>query len=192
MKTIRWILLFCCAFQFLHAKNDDVATFAGGCFWCVQHDFDDVDGVVSTTAGYTGGHVANPTYEQVSAGKTGHVESVQVVYDPSKISYEQLLDVYWHNIDPTRDDGQFCDNGNQYRPVIFYHNAKQKQLAEKYKQRLIAENKIRPIKVEILPAQTFYPAEEYHQEYYKKNPIRYKYYRYNCGRDARLKQIWGS
>lgn len=188
-KIIQWLL--CCCLVNLAYAEDETATFAGGCFWCVQHDFDEVDGVVSTTAGYTGGTVANPTYEQVSAGKTGHVESVQVTYDPSKVSYEQLLNVYWHNIDPTRSDGQFCDKGNQYRPVIFYHNAMQKELAEKYKQRLIAENKIKPIEVEILPAQTFYPAEEYHQEYYQKNPIRYKYYRFNCGRDARLRQIWG-
>jgi peptide-methionine (S)-S-oxide reductase len=170
----------------------ETATFAGGCFWCVQHDFDQVPGVVSTTAGFTGGSKVNPTYEEVSSGKTGHVEAVQVVYDPAKVNYQELLNVYWHNIDPTRNDGQFCDRGSQYRPVIFYHNAAQKKLAEKYKNQLIEEDKIGPIRVEILPSQTFYPAEAYHQEYYRKNPIRYKFYRYNCGRDKRLKQIWGS
>lgn len=174
-----------------NTNQDNVATFAGGCFWCLQHDFDEVDGVVKTTAGYTGGLKKNPTYEEVSAGDTGHVESLQVVYDPNVISYEQLLDVYWHNIDPTRNDGQFCDTGSQYRPVIFYHNEEQKRLALAYKDRLIKEKKIQPILVDILPAYTFYPAEEYHQEYYEKNPIRYKFYRFNCGRDKRLKQIWG-
>ncbi len=185
------LLLFVGLLHFGNAE-DQVATFAGGCFWCVQHDFDQVDGVVSTTAGYTGGTKVNPTYEEVSSGKTGHVESVQVVYDPYKVSYEDLLGFYFNNIDPTRDDGQFCDDGNQYRPVIFYHNAEQKQLAEKYKQNLIDSRKFPDVKVQILPAQTFYPAEEYHQEYYQKNPIRYKYYRYNCGRDKRLKELWGN
>jgi peptide-methionine (S)-S-oxide reductase len=183
-------LLFVGLFHFGNAE-EQVATFAGGCFWCVQHDFDQVDGVVSTTAGYTGGTKVNPTYEEVSSGTTGHVESVQVVYDPGKVRYEDLLDFYFHNIDPTRDDGQFCDGGKQYRPVIFYHDAEQKQLAQKYKQNLIDSRKFPDVKVEILPAQTFYPAEEYHQEYYHKNPVRYKYYRYNCGRDKRLKLLWG-
>lgn len=195
-KMTLLFLLFCCLSHLFAADADktsqfDVATFAGGCFWCVQHDFDQVKGVVSTTAGFTGGTKVNPTYEEVSAGGTGHVESVQVVYDPSKVSYQELLNVYWHNIDPTRSDGQFCDLGSQYRPVIFYHNEMQKKLAEKYKQQLIDENRIRPIRVEILPAKTFYPAEEEHQKYYLKNPLRYKFYRYNCGRDKRLKQIWG-
>jgi peptide-methionine (S)-S-oxide reductase len=170
----------------------DVATFAGGCFWCVQKDFDHVKGVISTTAGYTGGHKENPTYEEVSAGGTGHLESVQVVYDPQQVSYEKLLDFYFHNIDPTRDDGQFCDEGKQYRPVIFYHDENQKNLAEKYKQKLIDSKKVHPVLVEILPAKTFYPAEDYHQKYYIKNPLRYKFYRYNCGRDKRLKELWGS
>lgn len=170
----------------------EYATFASGCFWCTQHDFDQIKGVISTTAGYTGGEKVNPSYEEVSAGRSGHVESLQVKYDPRVVSYQQLLDFYWHNVDPTRNDGQFCDKGSQYRPVIFYHNENQKELAEKSKQRLITSNQIRPILVEILPAKVFYPAEEYHQEYYRKNPLRYKFYRYNCGRDARLKEIWGA
>jgi peptide-methionine (S)-S-oxide reductase len=166
------------------------ATFASGCFWCTQHDFDQVKGVISTTAGYTGGEKVNPSYEEVSAGGTGHVESVQVKYDPKVVSYQELLDFYWHNVDPTRNDGQFCDKGRQYRPVIFYHNENQRELAEKSKNQLIKADQIRPILVEILPAKIFYPAEEYHQNYYKKNPLRYKFYRYRCGRDARLKEIW--
>ena len=179
----------------LHTPNPDsqtnkIATFAGGCFWCMQSDFDHVKGVVSTTAGYTGGTVANPTYEEVSAGNTGHVEAVEITYDPEKISYEQLLDIYFHNVDPTDNGGQFCDRGSQYRPVIFYHGNQQEQLAEAYKERLIHSKKISPVNVEILPAGPFYPAEEYHQKYYKKNPLRYRYYRYSCGRDKRLKKLW--
>ena len=170
----------------------EYATFASGCFWCTQRDFDQIPGVISTTTGYTGGEKVNPSYEQVSAGGSGHVESLQVKYDPQVVSYQELLDFYWHNVDPTRNDGQFCDKGSQYRPVIFYHNENQKELAEKSKKQFITANKIRPILVEILPAKLFYPAEEYHQNYYKKNPLRYKFYRYNCGRDARLKEIWGT
>ncbi len=169
----------------------EYATFASGCFWCTQHDFDQVKGVISTTAGYTGGEKENPTYEEVSGGGTGHIESLQVKYDPNEVSYQNLLDFYWHNVDPTRNDGQFCDKGNQYRPVIFYHNENQKDLAETYKNKLISDKKIHPILVEILPAKTFYAAEEYHQNYYKKNPLRYKFYRHRCGRDDRLKEIWG-
>lgn len=171
---------------------NETATFAGGCFWCVQKDFDQITGVISTTVGYTGGSTANPSYEEVSSGKTGHVEALEIIYNPDKISYEDLLHIYFHNIDPTRDDGQFCDQGNQYRPIIFYHDEKQKTMAEKYKEKLIDSKKIHPILVQILPATTFYPAEGYHQKYYQKNPLRYKFYRYNCGRDKRLKQIWGS
>jgi len=172
--------------------NYEYATFASGCFWCTQHDFDQIKGVVSTTAGYTGGEKVNPSYEEVSSGGSGHIESLQVKYDPKVVSYQELLDFYWLNVDPTRNDGQFCDKGSQYRPVIFYHNENQKELAEKSKKQLIEANQIRPILVEILPAKIFYPAEEYHQDYYKKNPLRYKFYRYNCGRDARLKEIWGT
>ena len=170
----------------------EVAIFAGGCFWCMQPPFDALDGVISTTAGYTGGHTKNPTYHEVSAGGTGHAESVQVVFDPKKISYKKLLDVFWHNIDPTTPNRQFCDAGTQYRSAIFYMNDEQKRLAEESLDEL---KKNKPFKgsivTEITRASEFYPAEEYHQEYYKKNPVRYKFYRYGCGRDARLKELWG-
>jgi peptide-methionine (S)-S-oxide reductase len=168
------------------------ATFAGGCFWCMEHPFDELPGVVSVTSGYTGGHKKNPTYEEVSAGGTGHAESVQVVYDPAKISYEKLLDRYWHNIDPTVKDRQFCDTGNQYRSAIFYHNEEQHRIAEQSKKALDLGKTLKTaILTEIVPASEFYPAEEYHQHYYKKNPLRYKYYRSSCGRDKRLKELWG-
>lgn len=168
------------------------AIFAGGCFWCMEHDFDQVPGVISTTSGYTGGHVANPTYEQVSAGGTGHAESVQVRYDPRKVNYAKLLDVFWHNIDPVAVDRQFCDHGSQYRSAIFYGNADEKRLAEASKQALEASGRFKqPIATQIVAASTFYPAEDYHQDYYRKNPVRYKFYRFNCGRDQRLEEIWG-
>ena len=166
------------------------ATFAGGCFWCMVHPFEVIDGVISTISGYTGGSVANPTYEQVSAGGTGHKESVEVVFDPKKVSYQTLLDVYWRNIDPFDDKGQFCDKGNQYRSAIFVANDEQKALAEASKRKL-EERFGRAIATDILPAGPFYRAEEYHQDYYKKNPLRYRFYRFSCGRDARLKQVWG-
>ena len=169
-----------------------VATFAGGCFWCMEPAFDKVDGVVSTTSGYTGGAVKNPTYEQVSGGNTGHYESVQVAYDPSRVSYEKLLDVYWHNIDMFDAGGQFCDRGPQYRAVIFYNNDRQRELAEKSK--LDLQSRVKPglkVVTAILPAKEFYPAEGYHQDYYEKNPIRYKFYRYSCGRDKRLEEVQG-
>ena len=168
------------------------ATFAGGCFWCMEPPFDRVPGVVSTTSGYTGGTKVDPSYEEVSAGGTGHAESVEVLYDPAKVTYEKLLDVYWHNVDPTVRDRQFCDTGHQYRTAIFTHDETQKRLAEQSKAAL---EKSKPFKeeivTEIVPAGRFYPAEEYHQDYYKKNPVRYKFYRYNCGRDRRLEQLWG-
>jgi peptide-methionine (S)-S-oxide reductase len=168
------------------------ATFAGGCFWCMEGPFDHVPGVLSTTSGYTGGTVKRPSYEQVSSGTTGHAEAVDVVYDPSKVTYEQLLDVFWHNVDPLDGGGQFCDRGNQYRTAIFYHDAEQQRLAEASKQALEASGKLKKkIVTEIVPAGEFYAAEDYHQEYYIRNPIRYKYYRFNCGRDDRLKQLWG-
>jgi peptide-methionine (S)-S-oxide reductase len=168
------------------------ATFAGGCFWCMEGPFDRVPGVLSTTSGYTGGTVKRPSYEQVSSGTTGHAEAVDVVYDPSKVTYEQLLDVFWHNVDPLDGGGQFCDRGNQYRTAIFYHDGEQQRLAEASKQALEASGKLKKkIVTEIVPAGEFYAAEEYHQEYYIRNPIRYKYYRFNCGRDDRLKQLWG-
>ncbi len=166
------------------------ATFAGGCFWCMVHPFDQLPGVISVTSGYTGGHKKNPTYEEVSAGGTGHVESVQVIYDPKKIGYDKLLDVYWHNIDPLDAGGQFCDRGDQYKSVIFYHGAEQQRLAEQSKA-AIEKHLGKPVVTAIRPASVFYAAEEYHQDYYKKNPIRYKFYRYTCGRDQRLEQLWG-
>jgi len=168
------------------------ATFAGGCFWCMEAPFDKLPGVISVTSGYTGGHVKDPTYEQVSAGTTGHAESVQIVFDPQKISYRKLLEVFWHNIDPTVKDRQFCDTGHQYRSAIFYHTDEQHKLAEESKKELQEDKPFKgPIVTEIVPASTFYPAEEYHQHYYKKNPLRYRYYRYTCGRDQRLREIWG-
>jgi peptide-methionine (S)-S-oxide reductase len=168
-----------------------VATFAGGCFWCVEADFDKVEGVISTTSGYTGGKLANPTYEDVGRGGTGHTEAVEIVYDPAKVSYEKLLDVFWHNHDPLAKNRQFCDRGDQYRPAIFYHNAEQRRLAEASKAAHQPRFK-QPIQTEIAAAGPFYKAEEYHQDYYVKNPIRYKFYRYNCGRDARLEELWGT
>ena len=168
------------------------ATFAGGCFWCMEPPFDRLDGVVSTTSGYTGGTKVDPSYEEVSAGGTGHAESVEVLYDPAKVSYEKLLDVFWHNIDPTVRDRQFCDIGHQYRTAVFYHDETQKRLAEQSKAALEKSKPFKdPVVTEIVPAGRFYPAEEYHQDYYKKNPVRYKFYRYNCGRDRRLEQLWG-
>jgi peptide-methionine (S)-S-oxide reductase len=169
------------------------ATFAGGCFWCMEPPFDVLDGVVSTTSGYTGGQKVNPTYQEVSGGATGHAESVEVLYDPKKVSYEKLLDVFWHNVDPTQKDGQFCDHGNQYRTAIFVHDDDQKRLAEASKAALVKSKPFKgDIVTEIVPASTFYPAEDYHQDYYRKNPVRYKFYRTGCGRDARLKELWGS
>jgi len=169
------------------------ATFAGGCFWCMEPPFEALDGVVSVTSGYTGGTKQNPTYEEVSSGTTGHAESVQILYDPARISYDKLLDVYWHNVDPTDATGQFCDHGTQYRPAIFVHDDEQMRLAEASRTAL---EKTKPfsgeIVVAIVPASVFWPAEEYHQKYHSKNPIRYKYYRSRCGRDARLAQLWGS
>jgi peptide-methionine (S)-S-oxide reductase len=169
----------------------DKATFAGGCFWCMEHAFEELDGVVSTTSGYTGGRTENPTYREVSAGGTGHAEAVEVLYNPKKTSYEKLLEVFWRNIDPTAANHQFCDYGNQYRSEIFYHNEEQKRLAEWSKAALERSKPFKePIVTKITPASVFYRAEEYHQDFYKKNPIRYKFYRYNCGRDQRLGELW--
>jgi len=169
------------------------ATFAGGCFWCMEHPFDQLPGVISVTSGYTGGHTERPSYEEVSAGGTGHAESVEVVYDPTKITYEQLLTVFWHNIDPLTRDAQFCDHGTQYRSAIFYHDSAQRRLAEASKHLLETSGRFQqPIVTEIVAATPFYPAEEYHQHYYRKNPIRYNFYRWNCGRDRRLRELWGA
>lgn len=178
------------------AKNKaggfEKATFAGGCFWCMVPPFEKADGVISVASGYTGGHVVNPTYEQVSSGVTGHLEAIQVTYDPKVISYKDLLDIFWRQIDPTDPGGQFVDRGAQYRSAIFYHTDQQKELAEASKEQMAKSGRFdKPIVTEIIKYDVFYPAEEYHQDYYKKNPIRYKYYRYRSGRDQYLEKIWG-
>ena len=180
------------AFSVSEAAKLDTAIFAGGCFWCMEPPFEKLEGVKEVISGYTGGFKENPTYEEVSAGKTGHVESVQVIYDPAKISYEKLLDVFWRQIDPTDPGGQFVDRGTQYRSVIFYLTPEQKALAEKSREELQRSRRFnKQIVTEVLPAGKFYKAEEYHQDYYKKNPIRYKFYRFNSGRDQFLKKVWG-
>ncbi len=168
------------------------ATFAGGCFWCMEEAFEKVEGVVSVISGYAGGQLANPTYEEVSAGGTGHAESVEVTYDPNKVTYQHLLEVFWHNVDPTTPNAQFCDPGNQYRTAIFYHDTTQKKLIDESKKAVESSKWFpQPIVTEIVPASIFYPAEDYHQDYYKKNPVRYKLYKWNCGRSQRLEQLWG-
>ena len=196
----RWyplLLLICIAFNVnAETGNTDTptatATFAGGCFWCMEPPFDKLEGVISTTSGYSGGSLKDPSYKQVSRGGTGHAEAIQVIYDPEKVSYTELLDVFWHNIDPTRINGQFCDGGNQYRSEIFYHNAEQKQLADQSKAALVELKPFKkPVLTEVTQASIFYPAEDYHQDYYMKNPVRYKLYRYGCGRDMRLEELWG-
>ena len=169
-----------------------VAIFAGGCFWCMEQPFDKLPGVSATISGYTGGKKTNPSYQEVSSGSTGHAEAVQVIYDPKKVSYEKLLEVYWVNVDPTVRDRQFCDSGNQYRPEIFYSDDAQRKAAEASKAAIEKTKPFKePIVVPITMATTFYPAEDYHQDYYMKNPVRYNFYRTGCGRDARLKQLWG-
>ena len=188
-----WVVL--ASFQ-LHAQpvtSTAKAIFAGGCFWCVESDFDKVPGVISTTSGYTGGQTANPTYQQVSRHTTGHAEAVEVVYDPSKVSYQSLVEHYWRTIDPTVRDQQFCDRGTPYRTAIFAQDAGQLKIAQASRAALEKSKPFKePIVTEIALAGTFYPAEDYHQDYYQKNPVRYKYYRTSCGRDARLKQLWGA
>jgi len=196
LKT-RWlIVILCLALGALAgpalAAPDEKAIFAGGCFWCEESAFEDLPGVVSAVSGYTGGRTPDPTYEQVSTGTTGHAESAEITFDPAKISYEQLLEVYWHNIDPTQSDGQFCDHGSQYRSAIFYRNDAQKRAAEASKAKLEQDPRFRgKIATQIVPASRFYPAEEHHQNYCKVNPLRYKMYAAGCGRAARLKAIWG-
>jgi peptide methionine sulfoxide reductase msrA/msrB len=173
-------------------KGLKTATLAGGCFWCVEADFEKVDGVVEVISGYTGGNKENPTYEEVSAGGTGHVEAVQVFYDPKKITYKEILDVFWRHVDPTDPGGQFVDRGSQYRTVIFYHDEEQKRLAEESKRELEKSGRFdKPIVTEIVKFTKFYPAEDYHQDYYKTHSLRYKYYRYASGRDQFLKKVWG-
>jgi len=169
-----------------------VATFAGGCFWCVEEAFEKVPGVMSAVSGYTGGTVPNPTYEQVSRETTGHAEAVRVSYDPAKVSYEQLVDWFWRNIDPTQAGGQFCDRGSSYRSAMFVHDEAQRKVAEETKRALEASGRLKqPIVTEIVAAGAFYEAEDYHQDYYRKNPNRYRFYKFNCGRVQRLEQIWG-
>jgi len=173
-------------------QDHAVATFAGGCFWCMEPPFDKLEGVISTISGYMGGHVDQPTYKQVSYGNSGHAEVLQVAYDPSIINYETLLKTFWKNIDPTDAGGQFCDRGRQYRTEVFYHDAEQRNLAEQSKAALVKKQAFESdIVTDITTASRFYPAEDYHQDYYHKNPIRYKYYRYACGRDERLERLWG-
>ena len=169
-----------------------IATFAGGCFWCMEEAFEKIDGVMEVVSGYMGGRVKNPTYEEVSAGGTGHAEAVEISYDPQKVTYEQLLVAFWRNVDPTTPDRQFCDRGNQYRPAIFYQDEEQKRLALASRQEIEQTKSFSdPIKTEIVQASEFYSAETYHQDFYKKNPIRYKFYKWNCGRAQRLEELWG-
>ena len=173
-------------------NGEALATFAGGCFWCMEPPYDKLDGVSATISGYIGGSTADPTYQEVSAGGTGHAEAVQVTYDPAKVSYEELLEVFWRNVDPLDGGGQFCDRGDQYRTGIFVHDDEQRRLAAASKQALEESGRFeQPIVTEIEEAGRFYPAEDYHQDYYEKNPVRYNFYRWNCGRDARLEQLWG-
>lgn len=167
------------------------AIFAGGCFWCIEHDMEDVPGVIKVVSGYTGGSSKNADYQSVSAGGTKHYEAIKVYYDGDKTNFKKLLKVFWRNIDPTDGGGQFCDRGNQYRAAIFYRNTTQKEQAEFMKKEFIRKGKFKTVETKILPAKKFYPAEEYHQDYAKKNPVRYNYYRYRCGRDDRLDEVWG-
>lgn len=173
-----------------HPAPTATATFAGGCFWSMQRIFDNVPGVTLATVGYSGGQKKNPTYKQVSTGQTGHLESVQVVYDPARVSYETLLDTYWHNIDPLQADGQFCDHGSEYHTAIFYADTMQQRVAEQSRRRL-AERFKQPIATLVIPAAPFYPAEDYHQHFYRKNPEHYEGYRRGCGQDRRLEERWG-
>ena len=186
------LALTAAAASFALAGDTRVATFGGGCFWCMEPPYDKLDGVLSTTSGYMGGDVEDPSYEQVTRGGTGHVEVVQVEYDPDVIGYEELLDVYWVNVDPVTDNRQFCDAGASYRPVIFVHSDRQRARAEASKRRLVESGRFeQPVIVPIEGAKPFWPAEDYHQNYYKKSSVRYNYYRWSCGRDDRLEQLWG-
>ena len=185
-------LILTCSLTMLAQASTETAIFAGGCFWSMQHDFDKLPGVISTVVGYTGGHVTNPTYEQVSAGDTGHYEAIKVTYDSRKIDYAKLVDFYWHDIDPGDASGQFCDNGNEYHSVIFYRNAKQHNIADSSKSALEATHRFDSVATQVEPAQTFYPAEDYHQKYAEKNPLAYSAYRLGCRRDERTQAIWGN
>ncbi|MBI5626412.1 MAG: peptide-methionine (S)-S-oxide reductase MsrA [Nitrosomonadales bacterium] len=198
MNALHKLILACCSAMFVNvlmasdmpAPQSATAIFAGGCFWCMEADFEKLDGVIAVESGYTGGSVKNPTYHQVSQGSTGHAEAVRIFYDPQRVTYEKLLDHLWRNIDPTVKDRQFCDIGSQYRSAIFYQNDAEQKLALSSKLALEKSARFPRIYTEIVAAGAFYPAEDYHQDYYKKNPIRYKFYRTNCGRDARLKSLW--
>ncbi|MFK8066766.1 MAG: peptide-methionine (S)-S-oxide reductase MsrA [Gammaproteobacteria bacterium] len=185
------LLLFSSA-VFSASDKTESAVLGGGCYWCIEADFEKLEGVTEVISGFSGGHTLDPTYKQVSAGGTGHIEVVKVIYDPKIVSYTEILDFFWRHIDPTRDDGQFCDTGPSYRPAIFYTDD-QKELAFSSKENI---EKVKPfaapIKVEMIEASQFYAAEEYHQDYYKKNPLRYRYYRHGCGRDKRVEQLWGT
>ncbi len=188
----RLILIFLMSLLPLAAvEKTETAIFAGGCFWCMESPFEKINGVKEVISGYTGGSKENPTYEEVSSGTTGHLEAIQIIYDPQKVSYNELLSIFWKQIDPTDADGQFVDRGKQYRSAIFYKSKEEKALAEKSKQNLEKSKRFNsPIVTEIIAATTFYPAEDYHQDYYKKNPVRYNYYRYGSGRDQFLKKVW--
>jgi peptide-methionine (S)-S-oxide reductase len=191
MKTLVLVLALLAPLA-THAQKTEKATFAAGCFWCTEEAFEKVPGVVSAVSGYTGGTLKNPSYEQVSSGRTGHTEAVEVTFDPAKVSYEKLLDVFWLNHDPTVKDRQFCDGGPQYRPEIFYHSEEQKRLAEASKAKWEKQKPFRqPLLTPITKASEFYPAEEYHQDYYKKNALQYRFYVSGCGRYARLDSLWG-
>jgi peptide-methionine (S)-S-oxide reductase len=172
-------------------ENAATAIFAGGCFWCVEADFEKLPGVIGAQSGYTAGKKSNPTYDEVSAGGTGHTEAVRVSYDPARVSYAQLVDYFWHHIDPTVKDKQFCDTGSQYRSGIYWQNEAERKVAQGSRDAWLASGKFKEIHTEIVAATTFYPAEDYHQDYYKKNPVRYTYYRNGCGRDERVRQLWG-
>lgn len=185
----RLLLLLTLLSPFVLAEDTAEAVFAGGCFWCMEPPYDELDGVLETTSGYTGGHVEDPSYQEVVAGGTGHYEAVKVTYDPSRVDYQTLLDVFWRNIDPLDAGGQFCDRGNSYRAAVFYRTPEQERLARASKESVKARFD-QPVVTEILKASEFYPAEEYHQNYYEKNPVRYKYYRFRCGREARLDELW--
>lgn len=193
MNALAKIMLACCIAVSPAALAAETATaiFAGGCFWCIEADFEKLDGVIDVESGYIGGSTANPTYQQVSAGGTGHAEAVRVRYDPRRVGYEKLLDYFWRHIDPTVKNRQFCDAGSQYRSAIFYQNDAEQRLAQDSLRALEKSGKFAHIYTEIVAAAMFYPAEDYHQDYYKKNPVRYQFYRTSCGRDARVKSLWG-
>ena len=194
LQRIYVFILLSMASTCVYANSEKLQTaiLAGGCFWCIEADFEKLNGVVDVVSGYAGGHLDDPTYKQVSSGSSGHIEVVKVTFDTGKISYSEILDYFWHHIDPTRNDGQFCDKGPQYRPAIFYNDEKQKTAAIRSVQKIEASKPFPDeLKVDLLQVSKFYPAEDYHQDYYKKNAYRYKFYRYSCGRDDRVRELWG-